>query len=121
MGGGGEEGCSGSSRGLSNIVLPVESASIDHYAKELQDIIEGENNESHEYYKLSTQSKYHKLFYDLIKNEYNLDKLINHSANVEEASVHSNSNPPGDAEGQITPETDTEVSSNAVQSKKILI
>merc|ERR1711895_26880 len=114
-------GCSGSSRGLSNIVLPVENASIDHYAKELQDIIEGENNESHEYYNLFTQIGYHKLIYDLFKDEYTLDKLINHSLNVEEASAHSNSgefaptstaNPPGYAERQITPETGTGVSSN---------
>ena len=118
MGEGGEEGCSGSSRGLSNIVLPVENASIDHYAKELQNIIEGENDENHEYYNLSTQIGYHLLFYDLIKNEYNLDKLKKLSSNVEEASEHSNSgefaptstaNPPGDAE------TDTGVSSNAAK------
>ena len=111
-----EEGCSGSSRGLSNIVIPVENASIDHYAKELHDIIEGEKDVNHEYHNLTTQIGYHLLYYDLLKNEYNLDKLKNVSSNVEEAPEHSNSgefdptstaNPPGDAE------TGTGVSSNA--------
>ena len=102
----GEEGCSGSSRGLSNIVIPVENASIDHYAKELHDIIEGEKDVNHEYHNLTTQIGYHLLYYDLLKNEYNLDKLKNVSSNLEEAPEHSNSgdfdpkspaNPPGDA------------------------
>ena len=53
-----EEGSSGSSRGLSNIVLPIENASIDPYGKELQDIVNGENNELHQYYKLSKKKQH---------------------------------------------------------------
>ena len=49
-------GSSGSSRGLSNVVIPTPNASIDHYGKELQDIVNGENNEEHQYYKLSTKT-----------------------------------------------------------------
>ena len=65
--GGEEEGSSGSSGGLSNVVLSIENASIDPYAKDLQAITEGVKGESHEYYRLSTKTTYHKLIYDFNK------------------------------------------------------
>ena len=120
-------GSSGSSRRLSNIVLPIENASIDHYAKELLAIVDGENDELHQYYKLSTKIKYDRVHYDSTKKEYKLYKPINPSATAEEASVPSVSggfaptsaeNPSEAAEGQITPPiVDTEVSSNVAESE----
>ena len=55
-----EEGCSGSSRGLSNIVIPIENAAIDQYSEEFNNIIEG-TDVNHEYHSLSTQIGYHQL------------------------------------------------------------
>ena len=80
---------SGSSRGLSNIVIPIENASIDHFAKELQDIVNGENSEEHPYYKLCTKTKYKQIHYYFEKNEYTVNKPINPSTTGEESSVPS--------------------------------
>ena len=45
-------GSSGSSRGLSN-VIPTPNASIDHFAHELEDIVDVKKNEGSPYFKLS--------------------------------------------------------------------
>ena len=68
------EGCSGSSRGLPNIVIPIENAAIDQYSSEFNNIIEG-TDVNHEYHSSSTQIGYHQLHYDSVTNEYKLKKM----------------------------------------------
>ena len=74
------EGCSGSSRGIPNIVIPIENAAIDQYSSEFNNIIEG-TDINHQYHSLSTQIGYHELHYDSVMKEYKLKNV----SNVEEA------------------------------------
>ena len=104
---------SGSSRGLSNIVIPIENASIDHFAKELQDIVNGKKSEEHPYYKLTTKTKYRQIHYNFEKSEYTVNEPINPSTTAEESSVPSVS-------GEFAPTSATEGSSNADQAQIIL-
>ena len=58
--GGGERGSSGSSRGAPNVV--TTNASIDQFAKELEDIVEGNTNPLSPFYKLSRKKIYEQFF-----------------------------------------------------------
>ena len=84
----GEGGSSGTSRGISNRVIPFKNASIDSYAKELQDIVDGEENEGHLYYKLGPKLQYRQIHYHSEKLEYTVHAPKN-PPTAEESSVPS--------------------------------
>ena len=72
------------------MVIPYENASIDSFAKTLQDIMDGSTNETHKYYRLSHKTTYKRIYYYDKKNIYKVNEPPKNTlATGEEGSVPS--------------------------------
>ena len=70
-------------------MIPIPNASIDQFAHEFNNIVEGNTNSQSPYYKLSTKMIYKRVFYHHETKQYSVNEPKNPSPTFEKSSVPS--------------------------------